>query len=127
MTCAQVKSQHVCKLVAKHLLPDLCHCACPPSTGRRTQAVSYAGGATCKLTEFDAKLSNLNKYCCDPKDPDDKCTGGVPQYWCVPPFVVVHPRRVAFLPRGLLAALSLSLSLSLATTAVTSRLAAASQ
>ena len=86
MSCAQVKAQHVCNLVGMHLLPDLCKCACPPKPKRRkTQGVSYAGGKSCSLTSFDAKLANVNKYCCDPKDPDDKCVNGVPAHWCVTP------------------------------------------
>ena len=89
MTCQNVKAQGQCMLIHRHLFPDVCKCSCPgpPADARhRAQGLNaLTDKSGCSLNSFAGKLTALGKTCCNPDDPDDKCTadGVFPRLICV--------------------------------------------
>ena len=92
MTCKNVRANGQCELIQRHVFPDVCQCSCPSTNGhpdatarpdnarRQAQGIhSLIDKSRCNIGSFEPKLRALDKTCCDPNDPDDKCNkDGIP-------------------------------------------------
>ena len=86
-TCTQVAKQHLCGLVTRHLLPDLCTCTCSTQpatvahvhrflTSSRERRLFGVENNACPVASFDAKLKAIKGKCCS----GGNCRTGVPRH-----------------------------------------------
>ena len=106
MTCKNVEANGQCMLIQRHVFPNVCKCSCPDpvpdaaaaNARRQAQGLNaLVDKSRCNIGSFEPKLRALGRTCCDPNDPDDKCTkDGMPlncDYECAKELPKFFPAR----------------------------------